>query len=217
MANFSTVTNAQFDTALNAAPAPFAPVTRVDNVPSVSPNSHIPIRVTSSYNHTFYLSYNDLQDAERLRRLLYEAHASLNIMHLELADFARAVLAISDKHVTTAMPDAEYARLINTLRYTQRLAALVPIKAWDEVNVDKGIRFTHAVTGTGLTRTVTITAPVNVDYVAVYWGDDTSDYAVVSGPSTALTHTYAASGSRTLRIIAAGPGGVLSKTQTITV
>lgn len=217
MANFSTITNAQFDTALANVPAPFAPVTRVDNVSSTSPNSHMPVRVTSSYNQTFYLSYSDLQDADRLLRLLYEAHASLNIMHLELADLARAVVAISDQYATSAMPKSEYARLINTLRYTHRLAALVPIKAWDEVNVDKGIRFTHAITGTGLTRTVTITAPVNVDYVVVYWGDNTSSYKAVSGPSTALTRTYAASGSRTLRIIAAGPGGVLSKTQTITV
>ena len=226
MGNLQTVSNAQFDTACAAVPPPFGPLTRVGNVPSVAPNSHIATTVTSAapFSRTFTISYNDLTDARTRDRILREAHAPDYADHLVIGSLLRAATAVHLSTGMAPMSKANYSRLINTLLYTSRVFGAHPIEAWKEVDTNQTVRLgtiTPAVSGNNVTLTVNYSGAAEYLVVAYNRHANTNDAGVVfnltSSPQTLPAFNYGAAGTYKPVVVLVGPGGVDFRVLSVTV
>jgi hypothetical protein len=177
----ATVTNAQFDTACAAVPAPFGPLTRVSDLetaPTVAPNSHIAYETTSAADVTVWISYEDLATTVRRNDIIKDAHG----VNAYLYDLSVLVDALDDIMSTApydplTAPPSDYRIILRMLAAMGNIAtSLMPYEAYEEVrdsNQALDIEFTASQVDATLISTVTLdnTSTGLVSGYLLDWGD----------------------------------------------
>ena len=219
------VSNGTFDTRAALVPAPFGPLVRVDSMPDVTPNSNIPVAVTSAstYLLPFEVAYDDIDFAnnpEQVLRLLMDIHGIDGYMF----EFESWKL-IFDANIAAItnypdVSDTEFASIFNFLRLLEPLFAMVPRFRRDSVNHEEVVgipSFTltdDASTGADVTLIV-----ISGDYDWVVWTSTTTVTTwTPSNVSDVLTNIlFAGTGAKSITLHVGGPGGIRRHTETVTV
>jgi hypothetical protein len=111
----ATITNGNIDTAAAAVPAPFGPLTRVTSVADLpTPNSEITLELTAATGETVYMTYEQLQDADVVQRILSYA-TGLQYKTQEIIDTIETINTAAQA-LTAPYTYAEYKALIDDLR-----------------------------------------------------------------------------------------------------
>lgn len=155
MGNYTTVTQAQFDTALGAVPISlYGPYERLGTVSNVSPNSNMLVSVRSipSPALTLEVNYNDLIDPKfiRLRYKVAKAVAARGWYYGELAAIVRIAAAFSAQGVDPAEPNTVAfppsprfnKELIDVLRNMQPLSGSLPLGTFEAADAARIVSFT---------------------------------------------------------------------------
>lgn len=221
----SQISNGTFDTRAALVPGPFGPLTRVGDMPDVTPNSNIPIEVTSAspYSLSFFISYDDMNygtyPLQVIERLVNE-HGIDGFMY-----YFESWKEILDANITaiTNFPkvtDAEFASIMNFLRVLEQLFALVPRYRADNFNHEEVLDFPDFTAADATGNAADISAiSISGDYDWVAW---TSPQAVTtwtpSNVSAALTQVvFGSAGAKSITLHVAGPGGIQRVTKSVTV
>lgn len=220
------IDNATFDTRAALVPAPFGPLTRVDAMPDVTPNSNIPVGVTSAapYSLAFEISYDDIDYTnfpdQVMARLINEhgIDGMMYVFNIWYTVFAANVAAITNWPKVT---DTEFASVVNSLRLLEQLFAMVPRYRKDSFNHEEVLAtpdFTIADAVAVNTADVTGISIVG-DYDWVAWtSDSTVTTWTPSDVSDALTTIlFDSTGAKEVTLSVAGPGGIKSVTKSVTI
>jgi hypothetical protein len=228
-----TVDNAAFDIACAAVPAPFGPVTRVGNVPDTAPNSHIPHQVTSALSVTVYISYQDLTDASRRDKIMFDAHSATVDTNIQGYYLGLATLVLNanlQDLVPVATPalmdDADWTTIVRAFRCIREIVTQPLWETMFETVGEAAGKTTLSLAaadlgGGSLTARITVTS--TGDPVLMFWqfGDDDDTTAVTlvdDGDTIDFDYTtHGGADTYTVRCTALGPGGVATTTVSATV
>jgi hypothetical protein len=213
----ATITNSNFDTQCAAVPAPYGPLTRVDAVAAIGPNSAQPVKVTSALSTTFFISYDELVDVATRNLILAQVHSADNKLdpayrlHL-LAQAAVAHFAPMDD--AGWYSPAEYKKIMRLFGFAKPLVALLPITSaldYDAQPVQADFTASVAV------KTVTFTNTSTNGAEFFLWEFGNGNTSILPGfAPTPVTHVYATAATFSVRLIAVGPGGVSVQTKSVT-
>lgn len=229
MATLIAITNATYDTAAAAVPAPYGPLTRVTDLeptpsavlPLVAPNTDWQVENTAASGVTVWITYNQLIDPVTALDIIKEAHG-VNSAIQEIEDLIVAmndVFAVAEWDSLTAAP-ADYTKLVRAFQSIPRLFLSIPTFAYEEVDArsdDFLADFSIVQSGTG-DRTIVITNVSTGLYHYILWsfGGDVEDLdgnvlPLVSGEDPAPPQfVYTGTGADTLelRLTLIGPQGI---------
>jgi len=198
------IDNATFDGVAAAVPGPFGPLTRVTDLETnvVSPNSQMPVRVTSVLDVAFDISYDEMNDTDMLNKRLHEAHGALYVYYA-MCQAITVLYAHITVDLSTVTPAMIYTFLA-AMRNLDSLYAMVPHQAAYEYdhNLDIVADFT-ATDGTDGTADFDQTITGDVDWFAWDFGD-ANDLAL--GITEDPTHDYGAADTYTVSLIVMGRG-----------
>lgn len=220
----ATITNATFDTAAAAAPAPYGPLTRVgdlDATPTISPNSDVEVECTSAASVTLFISYEQLNgDTVQRDMIIKEAHG----VNAHIQDFEDLVTALNTlfsvtewDSLTTGAED--WTKIIRCIQALEELAAIIPTHAFEEVDDSNTLlvaSFSVAQSGTG-NRDVVFTNLSTGLYHHILWILD--DGNIVTKDPVPDDFTYVGAGADTFNpvLLLIGPQGVVTDTQAVAV
>ena len=216
---YATITNATFDVAAAAVPAPYGPLTRVDDLestPTYSPNSHIGVRVTSAAGVAFEISYADLTASNVVRdQYIKEAHGVQGKLQ-DLADWAAQLNAVLNNTAfdPLAAPDHFWQWILKAFQAMPEICALAPFEAFDEVQ-DRTTEMVASIATATVALVVTITNNSTglYHFALIDWDDGTWD--LIGMDTTSIAHTYSA-GSYDPVLWIIGPQGIDSDTDNVT-
>lgn len=207
----TTVTNATFDAALAAVPAPYGPLTRTGTAtdlqePTVTPNSNLRVAVRSVPTQMiFQISYEDLLNVQVRDDLMKEAHGYRGVF-LDLKNFIAAMnLSLASVNPLTASPEL-FGLILNAL------AMLVPAvnQAERHTNLSSEpyspVTASYTTSGTGATRTFTNTSTGRALFRLWTFGDGT--YSTGVSP----TKTWTVDGTYVVRLVNIGANGLVTAT-----
>lgn len=223
MAGLSTITNGNFDSLCAAVPAPYGPLTRVDSVVATSPNSDLPITVTSALSVSFEISYDDLNDRQISHQVIRQAHQGIgqNEAVVQLAWAMDVLAAYADGYSAPPLTATETQTIYNILKQQRSLAGLNVWKGDEEVD---GFEDTHviasftSVDGTDGTVTLTNTSTGDVDYAL--WDFNSGESTALLSDETAGAVTFDpidGAGTYSVSLTVVGPYSVDRYTADVTV
>jgi hypothetical protein len=208
MANYATITNAQFNTAVGLVPGPFGPLTRVGNLEAADvpqPNSHIRFAVTGQGGKAFFISYDELSRPDVRDDVIREAYGLGYIIN-DLKDFAEILNASAARlNVLTSTPE-QYRDTFNLFKTYPPIIGLTPVFDMSEQSKSNILKVSFTVSGTGANRSVVNTS-TGYDLTNTTWDWDWGDGTAHSTVEDPTPHTYAADGSYTITLRAGGRGG----------
>lgn len=212
----TTVTNSDIDTLASAVPAPYGPLTRVDDVPDTGPNSHMRIKFTSNVNTTeVYMSHDELDDDDTRDRILEIAHSGRGNNHAayELALLAEVLNAYAASYSGPPFTDAEAQALVDMVRCSRMVVSQPPNISDDPADhVEADFTIVDAGSQVG---TVTNTSTGDFDYQLWYWNYGVDDTDVTVGAVT--SHDFTSADDYDVRLVVIGPGGIDTVTKTVTI
>jgi hypothetical protein len=219
---FSTVTNANVDTAAALVPYPFGPLTRVGSVVAAGPNSQLPIDFTLAAPFAtthVYLSYDQISDLDTVTDSIKDQIGLQAVIH-DLMLVTRVVDRYMTQETIPPATSPEYMRIINAFRHINTLFAQVPNIAPIEYQHTGLIEADFTVVdadggGAGLAAAVTPTITGDVSMVLWEWGDGTSTIEIAA-PFDPANHTYGSAGAKTVTMTAIGRGGVVTVRKSVT-
>lgn len=213
------VTDMQYDAVCAAVAAPYGPLVRVGNVMDMTPNSDRRVEVTSALGLTMFLTYDQINDATTITRLLATEHSQRGYNHVTW-DIFRAIKAIFYNIDSWAGPpysDVEHQNVIDALRTIRALVAQVPNISVDPTDAPVAA-FTWVDAGGQAVDVTNTTTPLpatgDILFYVWEWGD-VGDYSVGANPAN---HVFASgAGNYTVTLTVVGPGGVSSFSDVVTV
>lgn len=219
MVNYSAINNATFEAACALVPAPYGPLTRVDAVAAISPNTHIPIGVTSALSVAFIISYDQMSDPLVRDKILADVHSGTGRNHdlWQAKLWADAIQANLRAYDPPLASNAEAQKIYHAMRMLPSFTMQLPEDDFQELPEHTPMRPAFTETHLLLVSTVVNTTPSPTKAWLWFWdwGDNTfTANSVVQSPPA---HTYAAAGTYTIRLVAIGRGGIGEFRKTISV
>lgn len=210
--------NANMDSVCAAVPGPYGPLTRVGDMADVDLNSGMPVEVTSALSVTLFISYDDIVDVTVRDKILAQAHSTNGKFHVGY--LFHLLVQVMYNHFAV-MDDAgwytgiEWQKMVQMIRYFQPLTAMIPDIAFTEYD-EEPVQAAFTYDDTLLVVDFTNTTTGEAEYYLWDFGDGSVSITAGFAP-TPVQHTYAGAGSKTVRLIAVGSGGISVTAQTFTV
>lgn len=214
----SVIANSDLDTKAAAVAAPYGPLTRVGDAPSLSPNSHVPVEFTSALSVTVFISYDDFVDG-MAARILEDAHAvsGQNVLPfhrlLWMSEFAYRWLAA--KEADSGMPPFSNDDMQTAFKLFASNPDLVALSPNFSELVEDRVELAFTLTDAG-SHAIDVANATTGNYLYIMWDFGDSTYVFTSSGNPA-DHTYSGSGSKTVTATAVGRGGITRLAKSLTI
>lgn len=206
----SDVTNALFDVALAAYPAPYGPLTRtgtdtdLDTVPTLSPNSDVAYHVKSTINTAYdiFISYDQLADAVVAASIVEEAFGLNRNLQL-LQDWVTQLDAvINGANFDPLTAPKEYWQILTkAFQAMPKLGIQIPFETYNESAPHlpaMNAAFTLGDVSDVITLTNTSTGKYH--YALVDWGDGHIELINDPDNQPTVVHDYAHAAAATYTV-----------------